>query len=155
MDLREPLQQETVAHVGIRDLVSVDVGARVRDALAIMQEHAVGSIVVVAGEELRGVFTERDLLVRVLGAGKGLDVPLADVMTGRPTVARADEAIHLVLTRMYQGAHRHLPVVDDEGRPVGTISLKRVARFLGDHLPSAVYNLPPDPNRFPERAEGG
>ena len=155
MDLREALQKETVATVGYRDLVAIETSAKVRDAVAVMQRSKVGCLVVVEDGELRGIFTERDLVVRVLAKGVGLDGDLRDVMTPDPFVARIDEPIHLVLAKMREKGLRHLPVLDAGGRPVGTISIKRAVHFLSAHLPQAIYNLPPEPDQFPARAEGG
>ena len=155
-DLREPLQRETVASIGFRDLVALEIeGASLADAIRLMQERAVGCLVVLDRGRLAGIFTERDLLARVLGKARSFDQPLADYVTRNPTTARVDEPIHLVLTRMHQGKMRHLPVVDAAGRPVGTMSVKRAAHFLADHYPEAVFNVPPDPDRFPESREGG
>ena len=90
MDLREALQKETVATVGYRDLVAIETSAKVRDAVAAMQRSKVGCLVVVEDGELRGIFTERDLVVRVLAKEGGLDGDLRDVMTPDPFVARID-----------------------------------------------------------------
>ena len=48
----------------------------------------------------------------------------------------------------------NLPVVDELGRPVGVLSVKRIVHYLAEHFPGLVYNQPPDPSRFPEEAEG-
>ena len=155
MDLREALEQETVAAVGYHDLVSIEASASVREAVEVMQREKVGCIVVVEGSELRGIFTERDLLVRVLAESRGLDGELREVMTPDPFVARVDQPLHLVLARMRGNGLRHLPVVDSSGLAVGTISIKRAVHFLSDHLPQAILNLPPEPDQYPGRAEGG
>ncbi len=154
-DLREPLQRETVASVGHRDLVSLELEATLADALRLMQEEAVGCLVVVERGALRGIFTERDVVTRVLGKVESLDRPLREYMTPDPATARVDEPIYRVLARMARGGMRHLPVVDESGAPIGTLSVKRAVHFLADHYPEAVFNIPPDPDRFPASREGG
>ena len=52
---------------------------------------------------------------------------------------------------MEDGGYRHLPVVDDSGRPVGVLSVKRIVHYLVEHFPSTIHNQPPDPNQFPPR----
>jgi len=47
---------------------------------------------------------------------------------------------------MFEGGFRHLPVLDDHGSLLGTISIKRVVRFLADQFPETVYNIPPTPS---------
>lgn len=155
MDLREALEKETVADVGFQEPVAVQEQQTVRAAVDRMREEKVGCLLVLNEERLTGIFTERDLLTRVLGKEGAFDVPIAEFMTAKPTVAHADEPIHRVLARMHAGGMRHVPVLDPEGRPVGTISVKSVVHFLADHHPKTVYNLPPDPNHFPSTREGG
>ena len=155
VDLREPLQRETVASVGYRDLVACEIDATLAEALHVMQEKSVGCLVVLEGGTLRGIFTERDVVTRVLGKVDSLEVPLSDYMTPDPSTARLDEPIHLILARMNQGGMRHLPVLDTSDRPVGTISVKRAVHFLADHFPEAIRNLDPDPGRYPGTPEGG
>ena len=154
-DLREPLQRETVATVGYRELVSLEIDATLADALQVMRERAVGCLVVVEQGALRGIFTERDVVQRVLGKTDSLDVPLRDFMTADPTTARFDEPIHQVLARMYRRSIRHVPVLDESGLPVGTMSVKRGVHFLADHYPKAVLNVSPTPELYPESREGG
>ena len=154
-DLREPLQRETVASVGYRDLVSLGLAATLADALRLMQEEAVGCLVVVERGTLQGIFTERDVVTRVLGKVESLEQPLREYMTPDPVTARVDEPIHRVLARMAQGGMRHLPVVDVSRAPVGTLSVKRAVHFLASHFPEAVFNIPPDPDNFPASREGG
>ncbi len=153
-DLREPLQRETVASVGYRDLVSVELEATLADAVSLMQEEAIGCLVVVERGALRGIFTERDVVTRVLGEVESLDRPLREYMTADPVTARVYEPIHRVLARMARGGMRHLPVVDKSGAPIGTLSVKHAVHFLADHYPEAVFNIPPDPDRFPASREG-
>ena len=154
-DLRGPLQSETVANVGYRDLVACEIDATVGDAVHLMQEKGVGCLVVLERGTLRGIFTERDVLTRVLGHVDSLEVPLRDCMTPDPTTVRFDVPIHQALTRMLQGGMRHLPVLDTSDRPVGTMSVKRAVHFLADYYPDAVLNVAPDPERFPDSREGG
>ncbi len=154
-DLSGPLQRETVASVGYRDLVSLGMDASLADAVQLMQEKAVGCVVVVEGESLRGIFTERDLVSRVLGKVDSLQLPLKNYMTPDPVTVRVDEPVHELLTRMYQGGMRHVPVIDADDRPIGMTSIKRAAHLLADHYPKAVLNVAPDPERYPKTREGG
>jgi hypothetical protein len=55
---------------------------------------------------------------------------------------------------MHAGGFRHLPVVDDAGRPIGMTSIKRAIRLLGASARDVVYNVAPVPGRYPAHAEG-
>jgi signal-transduction protein with cAMP-binding, CBS, and nucleotidyltransferase domain len=126
----------------------------VADAVALMRQKNVGCVLVCDRGELIGLFTERDLLRRVLAQGRPLTLPLGACMTQGPVVVRPTEPIGQAVRRMEEGGYRHLPVVDERGRPVGVLSVKRIVQYLVEHFPSTIYNLPPDPNTFPLQAEG-
>ena len=64
------------------------------------------------------------------------------------------EPIGLAIRRMEEGGYRHLPVVDEGGRPVGVLSVKRIVHYLVEHYSPTVYNQPPDPASVPEAPEG-
>lgn len=89
-----------------------------------MTEAGVGAVVVLDGEELVGLFSERDLLVRVVAEGRDLgtttvgDVATADVITADP-----GESLEECAAKLRSNGIRHLPVVK-EGRPVGVVSAR-------------------------------
>lgn len=126
----------------------------VAEAVALMRQQRVGCILVCRNDVLLGIFTERDVLRRVLAAGLPLTVPVAACMTCQPVVVSPKDSIAAALRRMEEGGYRHLPVVDPAGRPLGVLSVKRIVHYLAEHFPSAIYNLPPDPGAFPLQAEG-
>ncbi len=114
----------------------------------------VGCVLICRDGRLIGLFTERDLLRRVLAPGLPLSVSLATVMTPDPVVVQPKEPIGLAVRRMEEGGYRHLPVVNGSRRPLGVLSVKRIIHYLVEHFPATVYNLPPDPDTFPEEPEG-
>jgi CBS domain-containing protein len=95
----------------------------VQAAVARMTEHACGSVLVCNGDRLCGLFTERDLMTRVVG--KDLDprrTRLAEVMTRDPDRIESTETAREALRRMDGFTHYPLPVVED-GRALGVIAL--------------------------------
>jgi CBS domain-containing protein len=101
-----------------------------------------------------GIFTERDLMQRVLALGKPLTVPVSECMTPDPVTVHPKDPISVAVARMEEGGYRHLPVLDEAGRPVGVLSVKRIVHYLVEHFPTTVYNLPPDPGVVPHEREG-
>ncbi len=96
----------------------------VQEAARRMKRQAVGAAMIVDGERLVGIFTERDALQRVLAEGRDARAtPLAEVMTADPKTIAPDRPIGLALLMMYEGGFRHVPVVD-RGRPVGMVSAR-------------------------------
>ncbi len=145
MELREFLERFTVAQVGYKKPMTVSPHAMVRDAVRVMREHQVGAVLVVDGESLRGIFSERDLLSRVLRHRRSLDIEVGTVMSPDPVCGRESESVASALGRMRSGGHRHLPLRDDAGRPVGTFSIRRVVQVLGDHFGPAAMGMPLGP----------
>lgn len=96
----------------------------VQSAAKAMAGHKCGSIVVVDGERLLGIFTERDLLERVVAAGKDPHAThLAEVMTREPMTIAADAPVAEAIRAMDEGSFRYLPVLDG-ARLIGMVSAK-------------------------------
>ncbi|MBL9078884.1 MAG: CBS domain-containing protein [Planctomycetes bacterium] len=108
----------------------------VQTAAQRMATRCVGTLVVVdVHDRPIGMLTDRDLALRVVGAGdhpRGITV--ADVMTGHVEVVREDASIETALARMRQEAVRRLPVVDADGRMVGIVSLEDVLALLAREM---------------------
>ncbi|MEB3851837.1 MAG: CBS domain-containing protein [Desulfurococcales archaeon] len=94
-----------------------------------MAENNIGSVLVVEGGRLVGIITERDV-IRLLAAGRPLTEKLGDVMTRDPVTVKPDTPLIVALARMVEYNIRHLPVVDEKGRPVGVLSVRDVIRNL-------------------------
>jgi CBS domain-containing protein len=96
----------------------------VREAACQMAHLKVGSMLIVENELLIGIFTERDVLNRVVAARQDPDTTLlATVMTKNPQTVKADRPFSHAMHMMYEGGFRHMPVVED-GKPLGMLSIR-------------------------------
>lgn len=154
MELARNLKVDSVSRLHPTPPLRLAPDQTVADAVRLMREHRVGCLLVCRGDRLLGVFTERDLMRRVLAAGLPLTTPVADCMTPAPVVVGPKESIGAAVRRMVEGGYRHLPVVDEAGRPMGVLSVKRIVHYLAEHFPATICNQPPDPSSFPAEAEG-
>jgi len=154
MELARNLKVDSVSRLHPTAPLRVDPARTVADAVGLMRERRVGCVLVCDGERLVGVFTERDLMRRVLAAGRPLTTAVAECMTPDPVVVGPKEPVGAAVRRMEEGGHRHLPVVDEAGRPLGVLSVKRIVHYLAEHFPATVCNQPPDPASFPTQPEG-
>ena len=100
----------------------------VQDAAKFMLIADAGSIPVTDGDRLIGMITDRDIAVRGIAKGNGPDTPVRDVMTDDLIVARTDDDIEEVARKMSAAQVRRLPVIDNEERLCGIISLGDLAR---------------------------
>jgi CBS domain-containing protein len=99
-----------------------------------------------AGDRLLGIFTERDVLLRVAGAG--LDTRrtvVSSVMTPDPETLTMRDELAWVLNLMAVGGFRHVPIVDDAGKPIAIVSMQHIVERLVECFPKAVLTLPPRP----------
>jgi CBS domain-containing protein len=91
-----------------------------------------------------GIFTERDVLFRVVDRGRNpATLPLAEVMTRDPECLPIDASVAWVLNKMSVGGFRHVPVVDRAARPAFVVSVRDVVEFLVERFPREVLTLPP------------
>ena len=144
MDLARNLKSETVSRLYPTQAYLVLPTQPVADAVKLMRDKKVGCVLVCEQRRIVGIFTERDLLLRVLSPGLSLETPIQECMTPEPVTVHPKDSISSAIKRMQKGGYRHLPVVIDE-RPVGILSVKRIVHYLVEHFPTKVYNLPPHP----------
>ena len=135
-------------------LFAVQRNAMVAEAVRTMAANNVGIVAVLDGDTLAGVFSERDVMRRVVD--RGLDparTPVAEVMTADLIVADADENYQTAMRKMDQANIRHLPVVSG-GRLLSMLSIRDLMRVdLQDkgeeirYLHEYLYQVPPDLER--------
>jgi len=152
--LRDNLRSDVVSSLDQSVLVVVPPSATIREAIRLMRERRCGCVLVCEARRLCGIFTERDVLKRVLARDACLDGRVDAHMTPDPVTVRRDDGVALVIRRMLEGGYRHLPVVDDQGMPVGVVSVKGLIHYLNAYFPAAVYNLPPVPGQVHQTREG-
>ncbi len=120
----------TVGEIMSTDLIHVEPQDPVSTAAMIMAAAGVGSALVMDGADLKGIFTERDILTALKRNPHAvLDSPVAVWMTEDPTTISPDTAVTDAAQQMIRGGFRHLPVEAD-GAPVGIVSLRDLARAL-------------------------
>ncbi len=154
MGLRENLTRDAVDTLRVLDPVSIDPDSTVAEAIERMQKLAVGCVFVTEHCKPVGVFTERDVLTKVLAKGLPAETPITEVMTRDPRVIGETCSVAEVIDTMQRGGFRHMPVVDGAGHLQGVVSVKRIVEYLVEHFPSAVFNLPPDPVQKQMTREG-
>jgi CBS domain-containing protein len=152
-ELRSILQSTRVGDLKLTQCPRLTPTATVAEAAAAMRRQSHGSAVVCSDDKVAGIFTERDLM-RVIASGKGLEIPLASVMTSKPKTITEGDSLFEVARSMDQGGYRRLPVVDSAGKPVAIIDVKTLVHFLVEHFPAAVYNQAPHAQLTAKHREG-
>ena len=134
-----------VRSLHVRKAVLVSPVARAAEAVPqLLAAWHAGVLAVDHDGRLLGIFTERDLLQRVVS--KGLDparTKLQAVMTKAPESLTLDDTLGYALHKMTVGEYRSVPVVDDEGKAYGVLTQQEGVKALAALFPSAVFNQPP------------
>lgn len=142
--LQEPLSELPE----LQPVVTLPPNATVRDAVNEMTTKRVGIVLVVADEKLDGVFSERDVLRKVVGTDLDIDAtPVSDLMTKDPECLRPENPLVYALHQMSLGGYRHIPLVDENGAPVAVVSMRDIVGFIAALHPDQVMKLSGNPDQ--------
>jgi CBS domain-containing protein len=124
----------------LRDLVkdrkvySIDAGNTVLEAARFMTEHNIGALPVLRNGQLAGIFSERDIMNRVVAAGRTPGhTTVGEVMTPNPRAVNLDESIEECMFIMHEFGFRHLPIVDGKDLK-GLVSLRDIVMHQAAEL---------------------
>ena len=137
-ELETSLTEAPVAQLDPKAPIFVPADATLAQAIATLERESIGAVLVGDAGSLAGIFSERDVLLRVAGRGIDLETSMVvDFMTTPVETIAAEAPIAFALNRMSLGDFRHLPVTRDE-RLVGVISLRDVLAFLSRTYPELI-----------------
>ena len=117
-----------VSEVMTREVQTIQPDQPVQEAASFMLSADAGSIPVTEGERLVGMITDRDIAVRGVAKGHGPDTPVRDLMSNDVICARIDDDCADVASKMSEAQVRRLPVVDEQQKLRGIVSLGDLAR---------------------------
>lgn len=128
--------------------------ASVGEVVADMNRAHASAALVLDNDHVLGIFTERDVLTRVLESGADMARPVSELMTHSPHVLSEATLLSVALRTLALGSYHHLPVVDQAGYPVALVSLQSIIAFLADQFPTEIMNAPPEHLAYPETTDG-
>ncbi|HEY7509451.1 MAG TPA: CBS domain-containing protein [Vicinamibacteria bacterium] len=144
----------------IRDMeppaaVLVPESASIASVIQLMLDRGLGAVLVQREGRTVGIFTERDVLRRVVSLAVNRDRPVSEVMTPDPESLGPDDGIAFALNRMVVGGFRHILIADDKGGAPRLLSQRDVVAFIVSRIPKRVLNLPPEPHLEARNPDGG
>jgi CBS domain-containing protein len=153
VDFQLSLDSEGVGSAYPDQPLAAKAGDSVGSVLQLLRAQRTGAALICDGARLVGIITERDAL-KLMARGADMSTPARDVMSSNPATLPANATVGEAIRVMSEGGYRHLPVVDNAGEPKGVVAVHGIVRYLVDHFPETVYNLPPDPKAMPREREG-
>ena len=121
--------------------IVASVDATTKYAIELLQNHHIGCALVVDKDgKLEGIYSERDIVQKwALSDIAPEELALTEIMTPEPASLRRDATISAALYLMSKGGFRHLPIVDENNRPVGIISIKDVMDYISMQLMKNLF----------------
>jgi CBS domain-containing protein len=135
--------------------VCLELGSTLAEAIDSMRARRSGCVLVCEGSQIRGIFTERDVLNKIAGQDISMDLAIESFMTPNPVAVSSEDCLSDAIGLMDQGGYRHLPLVDESGKVEGIISIQDIIEYLADLFPTEVLNLPSHPDSGSKSLDGG
>ena len=142
MNIEKSVREVEVVALKMDPPVVLEETTSVGDVLRHMQKKRSGYALLCRKDRLSGIFTERDVLTKVVGVEGVLSKPEKD-------------PIRKAVMHMHKGGFRNLPILDERGKIITCVRHKDIVHYLVEHFAQHVLNLPPDPDNMPETPEGG
>ena len=137
-----PSVQDILSNKSSRKVHTIRPGATVLDAIQRMNEHGIGALVVTEGDQVVGMFTERDVLRRVVASQRAPgDIFVAEVMTTEVACTGPKEDLDEVRTVMKNRRIRHLPVCDEDGNLLGMVSIGDLNAYDASNQEATIHFL--------------
>jgi len=119
-------------------VLSVNADQKVMEAVRLMTEFNIGAVPVLREGELVGIFSERDLMRRVVAAGRSPGMTeVGEVMTSKPRTVSVDTDVDECIAMMREAGFRHVPVVDEARKLRGVVSLRDIVMRSGNRSAKA------------------
>ena len=149
--------QDPISSLTLDAPLVIESGASLKNALNMLQKEKQNCLLVVHDDKLKGIITERDILLKVTGKGFDFEVvTVNEYMTPDPEFLTEEDPIAYALNKMHVGGFRHVPIVNDLMVPTGLISISDIISTIADYFSMEIINLPPN-DRFvdTDMQEGG
>ena len=148
-------RQDSVSLMETDDYVCVGPADSLVKAIEMMKQDEGGCAIVCEQDgTVVGIFTERDLLNRIVGQAVDMDEPVKKWMSPVVAAVSPDSTIGDAVAIMNDRGYRNIPLVKN-GKLVGSISVFDVIRYLAESYPKETMNLPPNPDQVMDTVEGG
>ncbi len=148
------VRQDSISQLQTDDFVCIEPATPLREAIEKMKEDEGGCAIVCESGRIVGIFTERDLVSKVIGEKVDMNAPVSQWMTTAVETLSSDATIGDAVELMNRKGYRNIPLVKD-GQLYGSISVFDIITYLAESYPKETMNLPPVPAQVMDTQEGG
>ena len=150
----DTFQTDPISSLRLPPPVSIGRTASVAEALAAVQQHGMGYVLVVEAGRPVGIMSEREVLMKVVARDVKYDESVDKYMSGPPQTLTLRDPIGAAIRLMSEVGERNLPIIDEHGHAVAVLRTLDIIHFLAEAFPAEVMNLPPRPHQMALEAEG-
>jgi len=147
-------RDQRVSVLPTSDYVAVSPHTPLSQAIEAMKKDEGGCVIISDDGRVAGIFTERDLLLKVLGHDVNMDSPISEWMQPKVETLSRDATIGDAVRLMNEKGFRNIPLVK-KGELVGSISVFDIITYLAECYPKATMNLPPLSAQVMDTVDGG
>jgi CBS domain-containing protein len=148
-------RQDSVSSMETDDYVCINPSTPLSQAIEAMKKDEGGCAIVCEKDgSVVGIFTERDLLTKVVGEAIDMTTAVGEWMSPVVATLTPGATIGDAVAIMNDKGYRNIPLVKD-GKLVGSISVFDVIRYLAESYPKTTMNLPPNPDQVMDSTDGG
>jgi len=147
-------RSDRISLMEIDDYVCIEPSDPLNKAIEVMKQDEGGCAIVCENGRVVGIFTERDLLTKIIGETIDMNAPVANWMSPIVATLAPDDTIGDAVAVMNEKSHRNIPLVKN-GQLVGSVSVFDVISYLAESYPKETINLPPNPNQVMDSTDGG
>ena len=132
----------SVGTLGPKTPICLPHDAALKQALALLKQHKIGALIITdSAGKVSGIFSERDVILRVACEKLDPTTPMERLMTAKPKTVQMTTTIAHALQLISEQGYRHLPIIDDEGFPLGMISIKDLVDYISHSLTTDLLNF--------------
>ncbi len=148
-------RQDSVSSMETDDYVCIAPSTPLSKAIEAMKQDEGGCAIVCEDDSrIVGIFTERDLLTKIVGQDADFDAPVSQWMSPVVATLTPEATIGEAVRMMNDKGYRNIPLVRN-GKLVGSVSVFDVIGYLAESYPKTTMNLPPNPDQVMENTDGG
>src|SRR6185369_1389370 len=148
-------REDKVTSMETDDYVCITPATPLAEAIETMKRDEGGCAIVCAEDgSVVGIFTERDLLTKIVGQDADMGAPVSNWMSPVVATLTPDSTIGAAVGIMNEKGYRNIPLVKN-GKLVGSISVFDVISYLAESYPKTTMNLPPNPDQVMDSTDGG